>query len=339
MSAINKQTKVINGVDMPDKMIDFALDLFSVPATSTNETGISIYVSKYLDNQGIDYKVDISGNIVISKGEAGNYPCFVSHLDTVHSYGNGFNIALDVDNNIIALDNAGNRVGCGGDDRNGIFTCLYLLSVVDNIKVVLFSREETGGIGSGEIGLDFFDDCSFIASIDRWGNSDFICEYNGYTTCSEEFINDSKDAFNKFGYKKASGYFTDSFNLMGRGIGISCMNLSCGYYQHHSDQEYTSLRELWAVCLLSIELCNIGDDSYAHKPGNGLSLGDSTELDWDIEDIEDSTDKEYMIEVLADYEIYTDNPTCAITSLPEDDRNRVLMDFYTDRGYPYISDY
>ena len=92
MSAINTQTTVKKGNQMPEQMINFAKELFSVPATSTNETGISIYISQYLESKNISYEVDISGNILITKGESENYPCFVSHLDTVHDYSNGFNL-------------------------------------------------------------------------------------------------------------------------------------------------------------------------------------------------------------------------------------------------------
>jgi len=341
MSAMNIQTTVKKGTKMPGQMVKFARSLFSIPATSTNETGISIYISQYLDSQNISYHVDISGNIIVTKGISQSYPCFVSHLDTVHDYENGFNIVLSKDkNNLIAFDDDKQRVGCGGDDRNGIFTCLYLLSVVNNIKVVFFSREETGGIGSGEIDLDYFTDCSFIASIDRWGNSDFISDYSGDSSCCDDFLTRSEGIFDRYGYKQASGYFTDSFNLMGRGVDITCMNLSCGYYQHHSDKEYTCLSELWACCLLSAELCKLADTIYDHTPKPYLYLED--DFDWGdySKSYNDTiTDDEHMIEILKDYEIYTENPTSKLTSLTQDEQDQILGDFHSERGYAYIGSY
>ena len=339
MSAINIQETIKRNSEMPEQMIKFAQEVFYTPATTTNETGISIYISQYLDSLNISYEIDISGNIIITKGESKNYPCFVAHLDTVHDYSNGFNIMLTKDrNNLIAYDNNGQRVGSGGDDRNGIFVCLYLLSVVNNIKVVIFSREETGGIGSGEIDLSFFKDCSFIASIDRWGNSDFISDYSGDKTCSDDFLEATKGIFDRYGYKQASGYFTDAFNLMNRKVGISCMNLSCGYYQHHSDQEYTCLSELWACCLLSTELCKQATQNYTHTPSRPkLYIESDTSYNWnDINIYDDLTDDEYITLILGEYGIYTDNPVSSIASLDEYTQKDILEAFHTDKGYSYI---
>ena len=60
--------------------------------------------------------------------------------------------------------------------------------------------------------------------------------------CSDEFI--SAIGYEQFGYSFARGTITDVGELVERGVGISCLNLSCGYYHAHSDEETTILPEL-----------------------------------------------------------------------------------------------
>lgn len=37
---------------------------------------------------------------------------------------------------------------------------------------------------------------------------------------------------------------TDVLELKERGLGVSCINLSCGYYEPHSDEEFTVKKDL-----------------------------------------------------------------------------------------------
>ena len=68
--------------------------------------------------------------------------------------------------------------------------------------------------------------------------------------CSDDFV--KAIGAEQFGYKHDSGSVTDVGELVKRGVGISCLNLSCGYYEAHTDEEVTILSEL-ENCLHFVE--------------------------------------------------------------------------------------
>ena len=77
---------------------------------------------------------------------------------------------------------------------------------------------------------------------DRKGDSDLVTRISGMDLCSEEFIERINPE--KYGYQVADGMHTDVYALKRRGLGISCVNISCGYYEPHTDHEYTVLKDL-----------------------------------------------------------------------------------------------
>jgi len=256
---------------MPDDLQDLAYEVFSVPSTNHNEASMILWLSRVLDDLQVEYYIDDYGNMLVAKGAegAGNYPCFCAHLDTVHMYPNGFNVNCDLVEGrdyLYAVDDANKRVGVGGDDKCGIFACVHLLTKLERVKVVFFSQEESGGTGSSNVDMDFFKDCKFFAGIDRWNGHDVINNYGGSFTTSKAFRKATTEIFKTYDYKGNSGFFTDVFNVQERGVGISCMNLSCGYYCHHTEKEYVDLNELYHCCLLCEELAALPGTYYFTPP-------------------------------------------------------------------------
>lgn len=244
---------------IPKELIGKAYKIFEIPSTSHNEVSMSLHICSELKRMNIDYYLDDYGNIIATKQSANIpfLPCFCAHLDTVHMYPKGYDVRLVKDEKrlyIIAEDNDHKRVGVGGDDKCGIFVCLYLLEHLDNIKTIFFSSEESGGTGSRNIDLEEFKNCKFLGGIDRWNGHDFINRYSAEYTISKEFKNAIDPIMKQYGYSFNSGLFTDSFNVMDRGINLSCFNLSCGYYSHHSSEEYVDLNELYNACLICMDL-------------------------------------------------------------------------------------
>jgi hypothetical protein len=139
--------------------------------------------------------------------------------------------------------------GLGADDKNGIWVCLNVLAKFDVVKCAFFVGEEIGCVGSRGCDMSFFDDCRFVLQCDRRNGGDLITSICG-GLCSEEFLNDIDYA--KFGYKETSGLTTDVGTLKSRGLKVSCVNMSCGYYCPHTDEEYTVLSEL-DNCLAFVE--------------------------------------------------------------------------------------
>jgi len=226
------------------------IDTLVIQTNGNNEKLMTLYLDKELNKMKLPYIIDSIGNILVVKNSetktSGTYPCVVSHMDTVHSFVSDFAIYKDIDNNDILFAMSNNkRTGIGGDDKCGVFACLYLLKAIPKLKVVFFTREESGCIGSKNINKKFFDDCRYIIQLDRKGNSDIIQTYCGDKTVSHEFSSEIGNIKKKYGYKKATGTVTDVMKLWDRKVGISCLNLSCGYNQPHTIYETVSISSLW----------------------------------------------------------------------------------------------
>jgi hypothetical protein len=293
MSASNLQTNP-NALapKMPDEWYHKAVSIFKIPSTSYNETSMSIYIIKELEKmKDVTYYLDDYSNIIITKGKSELYPCFCAHLDTVHTYPNGFKLLrqnMDGRMYLFAANKDNKSVGIGGDDKCGIFVCMYLLERLECVKIIFFSQEESGGIGSSNIELSVFDNCQFLGGIDRWNGHDFVNKYSGQHTVSKAFKKRIHPILKKYGFIMASGLFTDAFNVIERDINISCFNLSCGYYSHHSANEYVDLNELYLSCLVCEELStSLSNQKYEYKYNNkfyggGINYADRWNYaDWD----------------------------------------------------------
>ena len=90
--------------------------------------------------------------------------------------------------------------------------------------------------------MKFFSDCRFVLQADRKGGSDFIDNACCTELCSTAFKAAMK--ISQFGYKPTSGLSTDVETLKSRGLAVCCANISCGYYNPHTIDEYTDFSEL-----------------------------------------------------------------------------------------------
>ena len=154
-------------------------------------------------------------------------------MDTVHKIVTDYMIFKKTDNktkHLILYAKSNNKpTGIGGDDKCGLFTCLYLLNVLPAIKVVFFTKEETGCAGAGDIDLNFFNNCRYVLEVDRRGKTDFIDKYGGNKTLNQNFSSEIGHLKAKYGFKSATGIFTDVMKLFSRYVGISVVNISGGY--------------------------------------------------------------------------------------------------------------
>ena len=222
------------------------LDVLMVQTNSENEKLMVLYLDKELGKLKLPYHIDAAGNVLVTKGKAKTYPCVTSHMDTVHNFVSDFNIYRDIDDKDTHFAMSGKqRVGIGGDDKCGVFACLYLLKVIPEIKVVFFSREEAGCKGSRGIDKKFFTDCRYLIQLDRNGKKDFIQTSWGNKTVSHDFSSEIGLIKKKYKYKNATGTVTDVMKLWYNKVGVSCINLSCGYYKAHTSYEHISIRDLW----------------------------------------------------------------------------------------------
>ena len=193
-----------------------------------------------------DVKEDEIGNLFITKGVSDSYPCVAAHLDEIHSPCER-EVVSDGDK-IYTVDRLWNRVGCGADDKNGIWIILNLLRSEPILKVALFVQEERSGEmagcrGAGACDLAFFDDVRYVIECDRKGASDVVSIGKGETVlCDSDFI--PLHILQQYGYQMVRGGKTDVVELKMRGLAIPVCNVSCGYYNAHKNSEYTLFSEL-----------------------------------------------------------------------------------------------
>lgn len=213
--------------------------LFCIHSKSGKEGKIRKFIWNWVKQNVPDAKVkcDKDGNMYITKGESETYPCVVAHLDQVQeNHAKDFK-CLETEEVIIGFSKKRlQQQGLGADDKVGIWIGLKCLQRFDAIKLAYFVGEETGCIGSDACDMTFFDDCRFVIQCDRRGHEDLVTEISWTQLCSKEFLDDIR--YWKFGYRECIGLMTDVETLKNRGLAVSCINMSCGYYKPHTDQEF-----------------------------------------------------------------------------------------------------
>lgn len=121
----------------------------------------------------------------------------------------------------------------GGDDGCGIFILLNLLENGEDISFAFFSNEEMGMYGSRLFPKERLATIPYCLVIDRMGNDNIICSKNNYG--SKEFEDALVEVGAQYGFHQQRGFCSDADSLREY---ISCANLSCGYYDAHSCNEY-----------------------------------------------------------------------------------------------------
>lgn len=186
---------------------------------------------------------DNTGNLYITRGKAESYPCVVAHLDQIQKNHSLDFKAIETEEIIFGYSSKNRRQeGLGADDKNGIWVALKCLERFDTMKAVFFVGEEIGCVGSSRCVMNFFEDCRFVLQCDRKHGKDLIVNASCTNLCSEDFLKDIE--YEKFGYKKENGLLTDVATLKDNGLEISCLNIGCGYYEPHTDHEFTIKSEL-----------------------------------------------------------------------------------------------
>ena len=228
--------------------------LYKISSKSGMEDMIKSFILDYLSDVDMVIKTDDIGNLFITKGLAESYPCVAAHLDEIHS---PCQREVVVDEDVIyTVDRLWNRVGCGADDKNGLWIIMNLLKTEPVLKAALFVQEERDGELAGCRGaracdLSFFDDVRYVIECDRKGSSDAVSIGKGETLlCDLDFIPQS--ILQKYGYEMVKGGKTDVVELKMRGLNIPVCNVSCGYYEAHKNSEYTKFSEL-QNCLLFVQ--------------------------------------------------------------------------------------
>jgi putative aminopeptidase FrvX len=242
-------------------------ELLSVPSKTYQEDKMVKYLMGELSQMdGIEVVCDEHKNIYVTKGtldEGEYYPMFISHTDTVHNLVDEiivkeeyllrpYTFGKDFGNEQVlclkAYDKDDNPTGIGGDDKCGIYICLELLRQLDKVKIALFVSEETGCHGSKMVNLDFLKDVGYCVQYDAPG--DHLISHSCWGTTlfdiDGEFFDKSHRAISEgFGNEMLvqAHPYTDIM-IMKQKSDLSCINMSCGYYNMHTSNEFVCISDV-----------------------------------------------------------------------------------------------
>lgn len=162
----------------------------------------------------------------------GTFPVLlVAHLDTVHKHLPEVIFFDPVTKSMYSPQ------GIGGDDRCGVFMIFEVLKSY-NCSVIFCEDEEIGTVGARKfITTDLAQTLSFNYAIefDRKGKNDAVF----YDCDNEEFEDFITESF----YKTSWGSFSD-ISVLAPFLKCAAVNLSCGYYKAHTEEEYVVIPEM-----------------------------------------------------------------------------------------------
>lgn len=256
--------------------------LYSIHSPSGREQGMTRFLVSYLKSLPGNIKLgkDTYGNLYAIKGESETYPCIVAHLDQVQREHSRDFKATETRDIIFGYSPTTHAFeGLGADDKNGILIALEALKHYPAMKAAFFKEEETGCKGSENAEMTFFKDCRYVIQCDRRGSSDLITSIGFTDLCSEDFIRAANPE--QWGYSEENGLMTDVETLKERGLEVSAVNMSCGYYNTHTDEEICHKRDLekcWHLVQHIIEDCT---DTYPHTAQH---IGYADDYEWEVEE-------------------------------------------------------
>jgi len=246
--AETKRKKQLKEVRPPKILHDF-FDMISMQRGYQSEAEI-FFNEKYLDDiPGMQQ--DAFGNRFCVIGKEEPKIMFACHTDTVHR-GEGLKtqtVYYDSAQQHAFVD--GKESNClGADDTTGVWLCLQMIKSGISGLYVFHRGEEAGCVGSEYIAQktpEFVDNIDICISLDRMGTSDVITHQMGSRCASDSLAYIISAELNKtykhFTYQPCDmGVYTDSMSY--EAIIPECLNISVGYYQQHSSNEYQDLRHM-----------------------------------------------------------------------------------------------
>ena len=267
--------------------LELLKSVLAVPTHTYQEELMVQYICDWLKEKNIEFTVDEHLNVYAVKGEVshgGMYPCVVCHTDTVHKI-DTINVVEEMLPNshremklsLKAYNDDGEPTGIGGDDKCGVFACMEILEEMDVIKAAFFVSEETGCHGSRYADPSFFSNVGYAIQFDgpeNWmitetcfGAKLFERESEFFSTCDKiltEGMNDKKQYM--------IHPYTDVYALKSK-FDFSCINISIGYYQYHTKNEYVVIEDVFnGIDMGKKMIQELGHKKYELDPQKSLSF-------------------------------------------------------------------
>ena len=223
--------------------------------------------------------IDTAGNIHIdARTEQHHRTLFIAHLDTVHR-SSGTNKIVKTQ----AKWQAGSKGQClGADDGAGVAMLMHLMWHGVPGYYVFSQGEECGGIGARF--LSDYSDATLLehdraVAFDRRGIDSVITHQSTGRCCSDEFAQALATALNTASSEELflapddTGIYTDTAEFTSQIP--ECTNISIGYEQAHSDQEWLDMYYIQTLADAAVKIDwdalptkrdpqQVEDDGYAY---------------------------------------------------------------------------
>lgn len=210
------------------------IELYKIPThTSSNDIKKKI-VSMIPD---YEWRTDEAGNLYGSHPKSTSRVALSAHLDMVKT-GKDIKYVVNTNGILFGIDESFRPTSLGADDKNGLWCIIKASQHKSKPHIVLFEKEEVGRVGSQACNKSWFNDKDYCIVIDRKGDKEIIVEgFRGqYTHLLGPMF---KQVNPEWKFEKGLSCDADSIR-----DSIDVINISCGYYNAHTKDEYTVLEEL-----------------------------------------------------------------------------------------------
>jgi tripeptide aminopeptidase len=236
-------------------------DVLSVPTKTYKEELMVKFICEWLTENNIPFYKDEHNNVYATKsetevGEDFYFPCVISHTDTVHHI-DTINVVeehlpnaqKEIKLSLKAYNDDGDPTGIGGDDKCGVYACLELLKELPHLKAAFFVSEETGCHGSKKADPEFFKNVGYAIQFDapeNWMVTEYCMGVALFDSNSEFFDKCENILVENFteDLKFMKHPYTDVYALKAK-FDFSCINISIGYYQYHTRNEYVVVEDVY----------------------------------------------------------------------------------------------
>lgn len=197
-------------------------------------------------------RVDTAGNIHFPVGLSRTLFC--AHVDTVHERSGSNHFKRE----------SGRWIGCGdvlgADDGAGVALLMHMIKSGVPGHYLFTQGEEQGCIGStclAQIEGDALRRFDHAIAFDRKGTSSVITHQRSERTCSDEFAQRLASELNGCGtglslHPDPTGFATDTCEFAH--LIAECTNVSVGYWNAHTENEWLDLEYFEAICNAVVRL-------------------------------------------------------------------------------------
>jgi hypothetical protein len=240
------------------------MEILAIPSKTYEESAMIEWLLAYFKDKPYQCKRDAKGNVYVTKGTAGYYPCACSHTDTVWQPQK--TTIIEAGDKLFAEDVAGSQVGCGGDDKAGIYICLQLLEKLPVLKAVFFVSEETGCHGARNSDTEWFLDVGYILEFDSPCDDIISFTSSGIRLFPLEgpFFDKMFPVLKRHGVLEWQHHPYTDVSVLKQKFSFPCMNLPAGYYRWHRHDEYVQMSVVDKCVTLGTDLIGaLGNTVYS----------------------------------------------------------------------------